>query len=117
MRASRERASPGSAQAPGARPLYGNVRLRIRVIPRAGKTEWAGRRGETLVVRLQAPPVEGAANEALLKFLSAQLGVRRGDLEIVAGEKAREKVISVEGLTARELADRLPKTDPATRSD
>ena len=81
--------------------------LKIRVIPRARKTEWGGQRGEALVVRLQAPPVEGAANEALLKFLAKELGVRAGDLEMVAGDKARDKVVRVEGMTAEEAERRL----------
>ncbi len=82
--------------------------LKIRVIPRASKTEWGGKRGEALVVRLQAPPVEGAANEALLKFLAKQLEVRASELEIVAGERARNKVVRVAGMTESELNDRLP---------
>lgn len=117
MSGRQKRVSPQSGQASGDRLSCGPVQLKIRVIPRAARTQWAGWRGEALVVRVQAPPIEGAANEALLKFLAAELRVRRGDLEIVAGEKAREKVIAVQGLAARELAARLPPTDPTTRSD
>lgn len=82
--------------------------LTLRVIPRAKKTEWGGRRGDALVVRLQAPPVEGAANEALLKFLAKELGVRPSDLEIVSGERARDKVIRVGGMTDAEVSSKLP---------
>ena len=78
--------------------------LKIRVIPRASRTEWGGKRGDALVVRLQAPPVEGAANEALLKFLAKELGVRAGALEIVSGERARDKMVRVEGMDQRELS-------------
>ena len=81
--------------------------LKIRVIPRAKKTEWGGQRGDALVVRLQAPPVEGAANEALLKFLARELGVRAGNLEIVSGERARDKVVRVEGMEEGEVERRL----------
>lgn len=83
--------------------------LRIRVIPRASKTEWAGRRGEAWVVRLQAPPVEGAANEALLRFLAKELGVRRGDLVIVSGEHARDKVVRVADAVQEELEARVAR--------
>jgi uncharacterized protein (TIGR00251 family) len=83
--------------------------LKIRVIPRANKTEWGGMRGDARVVRLQAPPVEGAANEALLKFLAQELGVRVADLEIVAGERARDKVVRVEGMEEAELLATLTK--------
>jgi uncharacterized protein (TIGR00251 family) len=81
--------------------------LQIRVIPRAKKTEWGGKRGAALVVRLQAPPVEGAANEALLKFLAKELGVRAGDVEIVSGERSRDKVVRVEGMEERDLISKL----------
>jgi uncharacterized protein (TIGR00251 family) len=81
--------------------------LKIRVIPRAKKTEWGGKRGDALVVRLQAPPVEGAANEALIKFLAKEFGVRAGDVQIVSGERARDKVVRVEGREEGELQDRL----------
>ena len=74
-----------------------SVTLQIRVIPRAKKTEWGGKRGDALVVRLQAPPVEGAANEALVKFLAKEFGVRPSEVEIVSGERARDKVVRVEG--------------------
>lgn len=84
-----------------------SANLNIRVIPRAKKTEWGGKRGDAQVVRLQAPPVEGAANEALLKFLAKELGVRAADLEIVVGERARDKVVRVEGMGEGELRDRL----------
>ncbi|MBP8951174.1 MAG: DUF167 domain-containing protein [Armatimonadetes bacterium] len=73
--------------------------LRLRVIPRARKDEIAGERDGAVVVRLQAPPVEGAANKALLKFLAKQLGVRPGDLTIASGAQSRDKIVRVEGLT------------------
>jgi uncharacterized protein (TIGR00251 family) len=82
--------------------------LKVRVIPRARKDEIAGWRGEALVVRLTAPPVEGAANKLLVRFLAKRLGVRAGDIAITSGEKAREKVLRVEALSQGELDNRLP---------
>ncbi len=84
-----------------------SARLRVRVIPRAKKNEVAGWREGALVVRLTAPPVEGAANRLLLRFLAKKVGVRAADLEIVSGETARDKVLSVVGLSPQELQDRL----------
>jgi uncharacterized protein (TIGR00251 family) len=82
--------------------------LQVRVIPRARRNQIAGWREGALVVRLTAPPVEGAANSLLLRFLARELGVRPPDLALVRGEKSREKVLRVEGLTDAELASRLP---------
>jgi uncharacterized protein (TIGR00251 family) len=81
--------------------------LSIRVQPRARKDEIAGRRGEALLVRLTAPPVEGAANRALIRFLAQQLGVRPGQITILRGGKSRDKVLQVEGLGADEIERRL----------
>ena len=75
------------------------ARINIRVIPRAKRDDVEGRRGDAFVVRLQAPPVEGAANKALVKILAKKLGVRSGDVTIVAGHKARDKVIEVKGVS------------------
>jgi uncharacterized protein (TIGR00251 family) len=82
--------------------------LRVRVIPRAKRNEIAGWREGALVVRLTAPPVEGAANRLLLRFLSRHLGVRPADVVIASGEKSREKVLRIGALTQDELADLLP---------
>ena len=77
------------------------VRIRLRVQPRAARTEVVGAHGDAFRVRLTAPPVDGAANEALLRFLAEQLGVARSTVRLVAGETARTKVVSVEGSALR----------------
>ena len=79
------------------------VRLEVRVIPRAKRTEIAGRRGGALLVRLAAPPVDGAANEALLAFLAERLGIPKRRMAIVRGAASREKTIAIEGLSAAEI--------------
>lgn len=81
--------------------------LTIRVIPRARRNEIGERRGGAIVVRLQAPPVEGAANEALAKYLASVLGVRAGDVRIVSGARSRDKVVQVEGLEQEEAERRV----------
>lgn len=83
------------------------ARLKIRVIPRAARDELGGRRGEAFVVRLQAPPVEGAANRALVRFLARVLGVRAGDITVVAGHKSRDKTVEVEGISPGEAKKAL----------
>lgn len=77
--------------------------LKVRVIPRARKNDITGWRDEALVVRLTAPPVGGAANKLLRRFLAKRLGVRPSDIEIVSGETSRNKVLRLEGLEPSDL--------------
>jgi uncharacterized protein (TIGR00251 family) len=77
--------------------------VKVRVIPRAGRTAISGMRGDALLVRLAAAPVEGAANEALITVLAGALGCPRRSLTIVAGERSRDKRIAVDGLTRAEI--------------
>ncbi len=84
----------------------GGVRLRIRVQPRASRTEVAGPHGGELRIRLQAPPVDGAANDALVRFLAGALGVPRSAVEIVSGLAARRKTVAVRGI-GEAAAERL----------
>lgn len=79
----------------------------LKIIPRAGRTMLAGVRDNALLVRLAAAPVEGAANAALLAFLSDQLQIPRARLEIVTGEKSRSKRVKVRGMSAATVAARL----------
>jgi uncharacterized protein (TIGR00251 family) len=75
------------------------VRLSIRVQPRASANEVVGTHGDALKVRLRAPPVEGAANEALVDFLAKCLGITRRDVTIVAGSSSRSKIVELTGIT------------------
>jgi uncharacterized protein (TIGR00251 family) len=63
-------------------------------------------------IRLTAPPVEGKANEALLKFLSKRLGIPKGGLELAMGDHGRNKLIRISGLTAEEVYGRLGVAPP-----
>ena len=83
----------------------GRVRLGVHVQPRAARSEIVGVYGDTLEVRLTSPPVEGAANEALVKFLAETFAVGRRAVRIVAGEHARSKIVEIEGITARAVHD------------
>ncbi|WP_211827524.1 DUF167 family protein [Kistimonas asteriae] len=63
--------------------------------PRASKDEFAGLHGDSLKVRIKAPPVEGKANAYLMKFLAKCFGVPRRNVEIIGGELSREKRIRI----------------------
>ena len=79
----------------------------VRVIPRARKTEYGGERDGAFVIRLAAPPVDGAANDALIEFLSDTLTVPRRAIRIVSGERGRHKRVAIEGVTMEAVARRL----------
>ena len=76
------------------------VRFAVRVQPRASRSEIVGMHGDAMKVRLSAPPVDGAANEALVELIAAALGVARRAVRIVSGASSRSKVVEVEGVTA-----------------
>ena len=73
----------------------GRVVLELHVQPGAKRTEFAGRHGERLKVRLAAPPVEGRANEALIEFLAAEYGVPKRNVTIESGLSSRQKRVSI----------------------
>jgi uncharacterized protein (TIGR00251 family) len=83
------------------------VELDVRVIPRARKTELAGLRDAGLLTRLAAPPVEGAANDALVAFVAEWLAVPRRAVHILSGDRSRRKRLSVDGVTADLVRARL----------
>ena len=85
------------------------VTFAVHVVPRASRNEIAGVEGEALRLRLTAPPVEGAANAALLAFLAEVLGVPKRDVRLVSGQTARRKVVAVAGVTAEEVQERLAR--------
>jgi uncharacterized protein len=86
----------------------GVVVITVRVIPRAGRSEVAGTRDGALLVRLNAPPVEGAANEELIQVIAKALRVPKGAVTIVSGERSRTKRVRVAGVDADHVASRLP---------
>lgn len=81
--------------------------LKLHVTPRGSKNEITGWRDDTLCVKITAPPVEGAANAAIVKFIADALGIRRSQVEIATGEKSREKTLRVSGLSQDEMCSRL----------
>jgi hypothetical protein len=82
----------------------GAVRISVRVQPRASRSGIDGLHGDALKIRVHAPPVDGAANEAVVEVLAAALGVPRGAVRVVAGAASRTKVVEISGVTAAEVA-------------
>ena len=83
------------------------VTIKVRVIPRAAKSELAGTRGGALLVRLNAPPVDGAANTELISLLAEVLAVPKRAIVIVGGERGRQKRVRVTGIDANAVEARL----------
>ena len=83
------------------------VTFSVKVHPRAKKDAISGVVGDALKVSLTAPPVEGKANEACIRFFAEFLRVPRSSVTIAAGESSRNKVIRVHGLTAAQVEERL----------
>jgi uncharacterized protein (TIGR00251 family) len=86
--------------------------VRVRLAPRAKRTELAGWKGDLLLARVAAPPVEGKANEALRRLLADALNVPLRDVRIVSGLTSREKRIEVRGLDSAGLRARLNAAIP-----
>jgi uncharacterized protein len=84
-----------------------DVLLPVTVQPRASRNAVAGLHGNTLKLLLTAPPVEGAANAACLRFLTDLLGVHRARLSIIRGTKARQKLICITDMSVDTLRTRL----------
>ena len=81
------------------------VELDVRVIPRAKKTAIAGERDGSVLIRLAAPPVDGAANEALIRYLAEQCGVPLRAVRIVSGVRGRQKRMAIEGVSADSMRE------------
>jgi|ERR1044072_1820960 uncharacterized protein (TIGR00251 family) len=83
----------------------GYLTFSVRVVPRASRSEIVGEHNGALRVRIAAPPVDGAANEELVRLLSRALRVARSAIEIKSGLTAKLKVVRVTGLATSALAD------------
>ncbi len=84
------------------------VRFSVRLTPRGGADRVDGVIDGTLRVRVAAPAVEGAANEALVRLLARELGVGRSAFRIVGGTTARRKVVAVSGVAPGTVLARWP---------
>ncbi|MDA8126001.1 MAG: DUF167 domain-containing protein [Deltaproteobacteria bacterium] len=93
------------------RQTAAGVVFSVRVIPRASHPGIAGVQGEALKVRIAAPPVEGKANEACIGLLADLLGIKKGQVAIIAGHASRTKTVAVAGIGAKDVAALLPRED------
>lgn len=82
-------------------------RLAVKVTPNAGRNEITGIKEGVLQIRVGAPPDKGKANKELVDFLSKTLGVRKSSVIIVKGQTSRNKVITIEGMSAGEILRHL----------
>lgn len=82
----------------------GRITLTLHIQPGAKKTELAGRHGDALKIRLAAPPVDGKANEALLRFVAETLQLSKSAVILKSGQTSRHKVLEVTGATAETVA-------------
>ena len=81
--------------------------LKVRVIPNARKTEFSGYRDDELVLRVNAPAVEGKANKAVVEFVSEYFGVTRSDVLLIRGERSRHKIFQIVGLKSDDFERKL----------
>ena len=84
-----------------------SVRISIYVQPRASKTSIAGMHDGAIKIRLAAPPVDGAANAALIEFIAKRVGVARSRVRLISGASSRRKIVEIEGVDAATVAAAL----------
>ncbi|MDL2227196.1 DUF167 domain-containing protein [Deltaproteobacteria bacterium OttesenSCG-928-M10] len=83
--------------------------LKVILSPRAKANALVGRHGEDLKIKIAAPPADGAANQALIKYLAGLLDLSPAGLNLIAGQTGRRKIVKIEGLSSEELWSRLNK--------
>jgi len=92
-----------SSQLPFLTAAKGGLYLSLRIQPGSSKKEICGLHGKALKVKLFAPPVEGAANKALIAFLSKALGIKKSSMTLTSGERSKDKRVFIEGVTMAAL--------------
>ena len=88
------------------------VTLKVHLQPRASRDGIDGLYGDALKVKVTAPPVEGRANKAVKKLLAEKLGIAPSQVEIIAGERSREKLLRISGISRAEMEKALGITLP-----
>ena len=87
------------------RTTASGIEVDIRIIPRAKKTSIDGERDSAVLIRVAAPPVDGAANDALIRFLAQLCGVPRHSVRILSGERGRKKRVAIDGVSATSMRE------------
>ena len=88
-------------------PVTEGVRIHVRVVPRASRNGAQGLLGDAIKIRLQAPPVEGKANRALIEFLAEALGIPGRNVELLHGETGRNKTVLIRNTTESKVRKAL----------
>jgi hypothetical protein len=83
------------------------VLLSVKLQPRASKNEICAPLGDELKIKVTAPPVDAAANEALVKFLAGKLDCPRGRVELIRGHTSRHKTVKLHGFKTEEVFQKL----------
>ncbi len=83
------------------------ARITVKVHPRARRTRVAGKVGEVWKLELAAPPVDGKANDACVRFLAELAGVPQARVRIMLGLTSRTKVVEIEGVSQEMLEGKL----------
>ena len=83
------------------------VCLAVKLLPRAARNEIGPALGSELKIKVTAPPVDGAANRALVHFLAETLGCPRSAVQIIHGQSSRHKTVAIAGMSAAEVLARL----------
>ncbi|MEI6166554.1 MAG: DUF167 domain-containing protein [bacterium] len=79
------------------------VIIQVHASPRASKTQIQGLHGDAVKIRLQAPPVDGKANETLIEFLAKTLGIPQRQITLISGQTSRQKRLNLQGITANQV--------------
>ena len=91
--------------------MTSTAQLLVRVIPNAKKNEFSGYRAGELVLRLNAPAIEGKANKVAVQFVSEFFGVPKSSVLLVRGERSRHKIFQIVGLESSDLERKLAEID------
>jgi len=89
------------------------ITLKIHLLPRASRDEIVGMHGDAVKVRVTAPPIEGKANKALKGFIAKKLQLPSSQVEIIAGQHSREKLLHITGISRAEVEKALGCTLPS----
>lgn len=89
----------GATKTAIAQVLSLSTRISVYLQPRASKTSIVGMHGAAVHIRVTAPPVDNAANEALVELIAERLGIAKRQVRLVAGANSRRKIVEIDGLT------------------
>ncbi len=90
------------------REISDGIEVRLHVVPRARRDEIAGTHDDALKIKITAPPVDDAANRAIVRFLAELLQISRSRILIASGKHSKDKLIRVNGISPAEFLGRLP---------